>query len=94
LAWGDYTLSELTPPPGYKLVEIPEGDGDFTISANNLNHEFEVAFVNEQMDGPDLPLTGGIGRDHLYLAGALALLLSMAAYGTAKVRGRRNPHSA
>ncbi len=94
LAWGDYTLSEKTPPPGYKLAVIPDEDGVFKISADKLNHEFKVAFVNEQMDGPDLPLTGGIGRDHLYLAGTLALLLSMAAYGTVKVRGRRNPHGA
>lgn len=90
LAWGDYTLSEKTPPPGYKLGNFKE---EFKISAAHQEYTYGP-FVNEQMDGPDLPLTGGIGRDQLYLAGALALLLSMAAYGTVKVRGRRNPHGA
>lgn len=88
LAWGDYTLTETQAPPGYKTDNTPH---PFTIEATHLDHSFQAAFENVQQDGPTLPMTGGFGRDHVYLAGLAMLLLSMAAYGTYRVRGRRNP---
>ncbi len=90
LAWGDYTLEETKAPPGYKPAGEPI---TFPVGAADLDVDLG-AIENVQRKGPPLPLTGGFGRDHVYLAGAFALLLSAAAYGTVRVRGRRNPHGA
>ncbi|QGH70770.1 SpaA isopeptide-forming pilin-related protein [Pseudactinotalea sp. HY158] len=91
LKWGDYTLVETTAPPGYQLDET---ERTFTITAANLDYGFAEAFVNDQQGGPALPLTGGFGRDHVYIAGAATLLLSLMAYGATKVQRRRSRRSA
>ncbi|HLS02357.1 MAG TPA: SpaA isopeptide-forming pilin-related protein, partial [Beutenbergiaceae bacterium] len=76
LAWGTYTLTEVKAPAGYKITVDPI---TFEVTGDALVFDFGK-IVNEQRDGPDLPLTGGFGRDHIYIAGALAVLLGMSAY--------------
>ena len=90
LAWGDYTLVETKAPPGYVL------DGtvrNITLSAGSLSVGLGD-IENYRPTGPVLPLTGGLGRDHVYSAGALVLLLATAAYGAKRYQGRNNPRSA
>ncbi|HLR56924.1 MAG TPA: SpaA isopeptide-forming pilin-related protein [Beutenbergiaceae bacterium] len=77
LEWGQYTLTETTAPAGYQLLEQPI---EFEIAEGDELDLVLDAIENTQRDVPDLPLTGGIGRDHLYIAGALTALLGMAAY--------------
>lgn len=95
LSWGQYTLQEKTAPPGYRA------SGNtyiFTVDANHLegiNLTLEGADVpnneieNEQQVGPTLPLTGGLGRDQVYLAGGMLLLLGAAAYAVYRIRIRK-----
>nr|WP_227993981.1 SpaA isopeptide-forming pilin-related protein [Pseudactinotalea sp. HY160] len=90
LAWGDYTLTETKAPPGY---QVSTWEYEFTISATTLHKEIGD-ITNDQQAGPDLPLTGGLGRDHVYIAGAATLLLSLMAYGATKVQRRRSRRSA
>lgn len=77
LEWGQYTLTETTAPAGYQLLQQPI---EFEIAEGDELDLVLDAIENTQRDVPDLPLTGGIGRDHLYIAGALTALLGMAAY--------------
>ncbi|MGP5032088.1 SpaA isopeptide-forming pilin-related protein [Glutamicibacter arilaitensis] len=87
LKWGNYTLTETLAPPGYKLGENPSID--FTVAGDELQVEL-AAVVNEQQEGPALPLTGGIGRDHVYLLGGTLLTLGLGALGTRFWTTRRN----
>lgn len=94
LTWGTYTLVETKAPPGYVIG----ADKSFTIgrtAGENIKLNWDLGRIeNEQREGPVLPLTGGIGRDQIYLAGALVLMLAMTAYGTMRYVGRRNPRNA
>lgn len=91
LAWGDYTLVETKAPPGYVRFDTEYA---FTIGrpvGDEVKLVWDLGQIkNHRPEGPVLPLTGGFGRDHVYIAGAFLLLLALAAYGTTKVRGRRN----
>ncbi|AQP48559.1 hypothetical protein BW730_14675 [Tessaracoccus aquimaris] len=79
LAWGAYTLVETKAPPGYLLdaTEHPFtiGVGDDATLTADLG-----AVENLAHDGPELPLTGGIGRDQIILAGAFVALLAAVGY--------------
>ena len=77
LEWGAYTLVETKAPPGYVLdaTEHP-----FTVGVD----EWVVGLGpirNVAHEGPVLPLTGGIGRDQIILAGAFVALLAAVGYG-------------
>lgn len=97
LAVGGYTLVETKAPAGYILDTTPR---PFTIgSTAPAKLEWDLgAIENKQQLVPSIPLTGGIGRDHLIVAGsgflAAAVLLG-AAYRRRLVsvsrQGRRFP---
>lgn len=87
LPWGDYSLEETRAPAGY----YPHGDPiTFTIGMNGGDLELHVTLdpvKNQPVDSPDLPLTGGIGRDAFFIAGIGVLILGLAA--AAGLRRRR-----
>ncbi|WP_141393601.1 SpaA isopeptide-forming pilin-related protein [Glutamicibacter sp. BW80] len=86
LKWGSYTLQETTAPPGY----IKDGTvREFEVTGEALEVEL-VAFENEQQAGPELPLTGGIGRDQIYLLGGGILVLGLSILGLQTLRTRRS----
>lgn len=82
---GDYTLTEKTAPPGYRLNNK---DFKFTIDADHLVIELG-AITNKQQDGAILPLTGGLGRDAFLLGGTALLLLAAGALVIRQRRARR-----
>lgn len=86
LSWGDYTLTELLAPPGYQRDDTVH---EFTVQGEELQVEL-AAVVNEQQVGPTLPLTGGLGRDHVYLLGAGILILGLSVLGGRFLRTRRD----
>ncbi|SMY05233.1 LPXTG-motif cell wall anchor domain-containing protein [Brevibacterium aurantiacum] len=75
LDWGDYTLIETRAPAGYVLDET---EHEFTITREQLDHQFDAPFVNEQAESPQLPLTGGTGTVG-FVIGGVALLAGCAA---------------
>ncbi|MBK0417744.1 VWA domain-containing protein [Leucobacter sp. CSA1] len=88
LSWGDYTLVETKAPPGHVLdtTEHP-----FTVgigSGKSLTVDLG-AFENVPAEGPEIPLTGGIGRDQILLAGGGALAIAALAAGALWLRKRR-----
>lgn len=87
LIWGDYTLKETRAPAGY-LLDTEEHT--FTISHDTLEKDFGVTLVNMLREGPNLPLTGGLGRDFFTYLGLGVLLLGTATASTITLRNRRN----
>ncbi|MFC9935952.1 SpaA isopeptide-forming pilin-related protein [Glutamicibacter sp. NPDC127525] len=86
LKWGSYELQETTAPPGYvKDEQIHE----FDVTGDALEIEL-AAITNEQQDGPVLPLTGGIGRDQIYLIGGAILVLGLGIWGAQAFRIRHS----
>ncbi|WP_404290790.1 SpaA isopeptide-forming pilin-related protein [Glutamicibacter arilaitensis] len=86
LKWGSYTLQETTAPPGYvKDTEVHS----FVVAGEELHVEL-AAIKNEQQAGPTLPLTGGIGRDQIYLLGGGILILGLSILGGKSLRIRRH----
>ncbi len=90
LPWGDYTLTETQAPAGYYPVQEPieftisgEGDGLLSVQLDPV--------VNIEIDGPDLPLTGGLGRDAFFMAGLSILGLGLIAAAVRQVRRSRRP---
>ena len=69
LAWGDYTLTETSPPAGF--VRDPAVHR-FTITATQRTVGLG-AYANAQATGPELPFTGGAGSDAFTLIGASIL---------------------
>ncbi|WP_054953599.1 DUF5979 domain-containing protein [Flaviflexus massiliensis] len=67
LPWGDYTLTEAKAPAGYYKLSNPI---TFKIGASELVIDL-VAIPNTPMASPELPLTGGISRDHYTITGML-----------------------
>ena len=85
LAWGDYTLTETSAPPGYELVRTPRR---FTVGDASLAVDLG-AIKNTQRTGPVLPLTGGLGRDQIIIIGALIALLAVVGFGARRTRLHR-----
>ncbi|MBK7821976.1 MAG: hypothetical protein IPJ61_13125 [Tessaracoccus sp.] len=85
LAWGSYQLVATTAPPGYVLDPTPH---PFVIAGTALEPSLGQIGSTVRV-GPALPLTGGLGRDHIYLAGASLLLLSLAGFGSQRLRAGR-----
>ncbi len=73
LPWGSYSLEETKAPAGYQLLEDPV---EFTIGADNalgLNVSLGQ-LINMPRDTPNLPFTGGIGRDFFFIIGAVVVI--------------------
>ena len=85
LSWGNYELVESAAPPGYVVDKTKQ---EFSIASEQLDYEFAAAFENKQQDGPSLPLTGGLGRDHVYLLGGGVLALGLVGLGIRRFRQR------
>lgn len=88
LEWGDYTLTETKAPAGYYPIGAPI---EFTIGANgDVQLNVNLGNIkNEQIDGPSLPLTGGLGRDFFVITGLGILGLGLGAVGITHIRNRR-----
>lgn len=88
LKWGDYTLTETKAPAGYYPIGAPI---KFTIGANDdVKLNVNLGNIkNEQIDGPSLPLTGGLGRDFFVMTGLGILGLGLGAVGITHIRNRR-----
>ena len=85
LAWGEYTLVESKPPAGYYASPAVH---PFTIDAENLVIDLDPV-VNTRIDGPELPMSGGVGRDLFTALGLGALLLGAAGTGAIAIRNHR-----
>ncbi|KAB1644706.1 LPXTG cell wall anchor domain-containing protein [Gulosibacter chungangensis] len=88
LSWGTYTLTESKAPAGYALDATPI---EFRVGAGeglSLNWVIDP-ITNTSIDGPELPLTGGIGRDAFIIAGLVVLGLGAAAATFIQIRRRR-----
>ncbi|SHJ75431.1 hypothetical protein SAMN02745244_03183 [Tessaracoccus bendigoensis DSM 12906] len=85
LAWGSYQLVETKAPAGHYPIEDPL---DFVIDSGSLEPSLGK-IVNPRIDGPVLPLTGGIGRDAFFIAGLSVLVLGLGAVGATRIRNRR-----
>lgn len=91
LPWGEYTLVETKAPAGYVIGD--DNKYTFTIgpaSGQPLTFEYDLGKIeNDLRDGPNLPLTGGIGRDFFAILGLATLVVGGAAAGFAQIRKRR-----
>lgn len=82
LAWGSYTLVEYAAPLGHALDATVH---NFTVGGNvaagcaPTNHTcIDLgAFANQRMDALVLPLTGGLPRDYLVIAGFSTIFLAL-----------------
>lgn len=86
LAWGDYTLVEVYAPLGYVIDSTVY---EFTISATTVAEAINLGELeNVPVDPLAVPLTGGIGRDHVLLAGFLILAIALSAGVVTRTRSR------
>ena len=90
LAWGGYQLIETKAPPGYVLDATSH---PFVVQGTALTPSLGQ-IGNTMRVGPVLPLSGGFGRDHVYLAGAALLLLALAGFGPKRLRASRTTRRA
>ncbi len=86
LTWGTYLLTETKAPAGYYLLEDPV---TFTVGADGQVETSLGRLVNKPRDTPTLPLTGGIGRDHFFIVGAVVALAGGSAALVIQIRRRR-----
>ncbi|MFT3944235.1 MAG: SpaA isopeptide-forming pilin-related protein [Ancrocorticia sp.] len=86
LTWGTYSLTETKAPAGYYLLEDPV---TFTVGADGQVDTSLGQLVNKPRDTPTLPLTGGIGRDHFFIVGAVVALAGGSAALVIQIRRRR-----
>lgn len=84
LAWGTYTIREVSAPVGYVL---PEAATTYTVTINGSSLNARLADIpNDKHAGLVVPLTGGLGSDAFKILGPV--LLALAAVG-AFIRWRR-----
>ena len=84
---GEYELRETVAPPGYELLAEP-----IVFSVGPGGSALDVALnpvINRPQRGPEIPLTGGIGRDFFTIAGLAVLGGGGAGLVADKVRRRR-----
>lgn len=85
LPWGEYTLEEIQAPAGY----YPRLDPlEVTIDSDSLAVQLGLQ-GNRPVQAPELPLTGGLGRDFFIGLGISLLILGVGAAGALQVRSRR-----
>jgi hypothetical protein len=90
LAWGDYSLRESKAPAGYYPIQNPI---PFTVGPDS-GATVKLVWplgdqVNNPVQSPVLPLTGGLGRDAFFIAGLGIVALGLAAVGAGRLRDRR-----
>lgn len=85
LPWGNYELEETKSPAGYYLIE--KQPIKFELVASQLSVELE-GIVNKRMEGPSLPLTGGLGRDFYAILGGGILLIGLVSFAIVMLRRR------
>lgn len=72
LDWGEWIVKEQKAPFGYLIDEEQR-----TAEINGEKLEVDLGKIeNHRIEPPTLPLTGGIGRDHFYIAGSFLLLVA------------------
>ncbi len=87
LAWGNWTLTETRAPAGYALDSTPH---NFSITAAATTYTFSNTFVNVEVPGPNLPLTGGLlGRDFFGMLGAGVFVFGLGTVAALQLRKRR-----
>lgn len=89
LAWGDYTLTEKSAPAGYYRDTNAK---PFTIGSEQPGplETIDLGQIsNTPIDGPEIPLTGGLGRDFFLLLGLLVAGLGLGAAAMLRNRARR-----
>nr|WP_253280545.1 SpaA isopeptide-forming pilin-related protein [Arcanobacterium phocae] len=72
LAWGKWDIQEQEAPFGYL---IDEEQRSVEINAEKLEADLGK-IENHRIKMPALPLTGGLGRDHFYIAGTVLLVVA------------------
>ncbi|WP_165569219.1 MSCRAMM family protein [Schaalia suimastitidis] len=73
LPFGAYTLTESRAPVGYKLVTT-----QYPFTINTVGQVVNLgAKINRPQDPVRIPLTGGMGADHLLIAGTGITLLAL-----------------
>lgn len=88
LSWGTYTLTETKAPAGYQLDSTPR-TVKIGAPAAGVQLDWSLgAITNKQQLVPAIPLTGGVGRDDVLIAGGI--LAAAAAGGFAAWAVRRS----
>lgn len=71
LSWGSYSLIETRAPAGYELDETP-----ISVTINGTGLSVDLGDIdNDQHEGPEIPVTGGLGADTFLLGGGILALI-------------------
>ncbi|MBF0816879.1 isopeptide-forming domain-containing fimbrial protein [Microbacterium paludicola] len=90
LAVGDYTLTEVTPPPGYRITEASE---PITVTITKTALHIDLGSIENAQRTLTLPIAGGPGTA-LYLAGGgLVITLALLLWLVPRLRRRTLTHS-
>lgn len=84
LLWGDYQLTETKAPAGYYRLADPIA---FTVGAEDLDLSLGP-ITNTQVEGPVIPMTGGLGREFFPIAGLAVLGVGAIAAAAARRASR------
>lgn len=78
LKWGEYALTETKAPVGFRLPAQAGRSKVIRVGASGLHPSFvgDSAIVNDQAGVPNIPHTGGLGRDYLIISGVVLLVIA------------------